>query len=433
MVQKKLSKFLIASTVLHIIVALAIARIYAEQPQRRNLLKIVTQVRLQRNEPEPPPKPKVITKVTPKKVAPKVQEPKVVPKKESPPKIVQQRQRMSAPSPGVALNNAPRRARSASGVAGIRGARGPVSELPNMPASGGINHPKLTTKTGGSGLSPGLTHGSMAMPAGSSSLPGAGGKQIAGFKMGASQSGTGVDKVGISGSGGRGGQSDAGPGTGLAAVSGRMSAGTGEGKTGLGAGTSDGMGEIESDSSGGKPGGGRGGPGIGGHQAGGTRSGPDLEGRADDKAGKGKEAPVTEVMPEEKRSGAIGKKEFKTGVKSSMTSTTKALEEPKAKGFESALQGEINKNLHTLRKIYEDWQNLKIPNIPRVLQITIELGQEKGKPKLLNADFHNEKLAARIRNDLTAKIKTWKFESLYDGKDDPKKWPIKLSGKISWQ
>jgi hypothetical protein len=435
MAQKKLSKFLIASTVLHLIAALAIARIYAEQPQRRSLLKIVSQVRIQYNEPEPPPKPKVVTKVEPKKVAPKVQEPEVIPKKEAPPKVVQQKVRMSAPAPGVTLGNSPRRTTSASGVAGIRGARGPASDLPSLTASGGISHPTLKTTTGGSGLSPGLTHGSMEMPAGSSPLPGVGGKEIAGFKVGASQTGSGLDEVAFSGSGGSGGKADEGPGTGVSAVSGRMNAGSGESTTGLGPGTSDGMGEVDSDSDsyGGKPGGGRGGPGIGGHQAAATRSGPSLKEGADDKNKKGKEAPTTEQLPEEERSGAIGKKEFKTGVKSSMTSATEALGEPKSTGYENALQGEINKNLHTLRKIHEDWQNLKIPNIPRVLQITIELGQEKGKPKLLKADFHNTKLAPRIVNDLTKKIKDWKFESLYDGKDDPEKWPIKLNGKISWQ
>jgi len=432
MAQKKLSKYLIASALLHLVVALAIAKIYADQPQRRNLLRIVSQVRIQPKKPEPPPKPKIVTKVEPKKVAPKVEEPVVVPKKESPPEVTQQKVRLSAPSPGISLGNAPRRSSSPAGAAGIRGARGPASEMPSTAASGGINHPRLKTKIGGSGLTPGLTHGSMEMPIGSSSLPGAGGKDIAGFKMGAAQGGSGIEEAGPSGSGGRGGKDDEGPGAGTSAVGSRTSLGGGESTTGLGTGASDGMGEIESDSSGGNPGGGKGGPGIGGHQPAGTRSGPKLE-QPEGKNDKGKEAPATEDLPEDERSGAIGKKEFKTNVRRNMKSKTQALKEPEATGFGNALQGEINKNLHTLRKIYEDWQNLKIPNIPKVLQITIELGQEKGKPKLLKADFHNEKLAARIVDDLTKKIKTWKFESLYDGKDDPEKWPIKLNGKISWQ
>ena len=116
-----------------------------------------------------------------------------------------------------------------------------------------------------------------------------------------------------------------------------------------------------------------------------------------------------------------------------MTNVTPVLDEPASEGFDDVLAGEINKHMHTLRKMHEDWQNLKVPKIPKVLQITIELDTEKGKPKLIKADFHNPALAARITNDLTKKIKEWKFESLYDGKDDPKKWPIKLRGKISWQ
>jgi hypothetical protein len=67
------------------------------------------------------------------------------------------------------------------------------------------------------------------------------------------------------------------------------------------------------------------------------------------------------------------------------------------------------------------------------LQITIELGSEKGKPKLMKLNLHQAKVSSRIRDDLTSKIKTWKFASLFDGRNDPDKWPIKLSGKISWQ
>ena len=83
--------------------------------------------------------------------------------------------------------------------------------------------------------------------------------------------------------------------------------------------------------------------------------------------------------------------------------------------------------------MYEDWQNLKISNIPKVLQITVELGTEKGKPKLLKLDLHQANISPRIKDDLNKKIKTWKFKSLYDGKNDPKKWPVKLSGKVTWQ
>ena len=83
--------------------------------------------------------------------------------------------------------------------------------------------------------------------------------------------------------------------------------------------------------------------------------------------------------------------------------------------------------------MYEDWQNLKIPDIPKVLQITVELDTEKGKPKLLKIDFHRAVLDPKIKDDLTKKIRDWKFQSLYDGENNPKKWPVKLTGKISWQ
>jgi hypothetical protein len=158
-----------------------------------------------------------------------------------------------------------------------------------------------------------------------------------------------------------------------------------------------------------------------------------LTGKIEVKTDSGKESPGKKDIPEEKRSGAVGKKEFRADLAKSMTNVTQVLDKPASGKFEDALQGEINKHLYSLRKMHEDWQNLKVPNIPRALQITIELDMEKGRPKLLKADFHNAALAARIRDDLTKKIKEWKFESLYDGKDDPRKWPIKLTGKISWQ
>ena len=75
--------------------------------------------------------------------------------------------------------------------------------------------------------------------------------------------------------------------------------------------------------------------------------------------------------------------------------------------------------------MYEDWENSKVPNIPKALQITIELGSENGKPKLIKLNLHQAKVSARIRDDLTTKIKTWKFESLFDGQNDPDKWVIR--------
>jgi hypothetical protein len=439
--KKKLSKYLIVSGLVHIIIALAMSRIYAEQPQRHKLLRIVGTVKIQYKEPEPPPKPKVVTQVQPtkqekpkKKTVPKKEKPKVTPQKVAPPKVAQRKPRMSAPAPGSAmLEKAPQRSRSAPGVAGFKGTRGPAGDLPGMSASGGISAPKLTTKAGGSGLSPGRIHGSMETPTGSGRLPGKGGKEVAGFRMGATQTGTGIGRVEIPGRSGSGGRDIEGPGAGLSTTTSRINRGVGKGTTGLGVGTTDGMEEIESEPTGGTPDGGDSGPGMGGHGAVESRSGPSLTTGAGAGTEGGKELPATKGLPEEKRAGATGKKEFKANLKKDMTSKTQVLDEPTSSGFEDVLQGEINRNLYSLRRMYEDWQNLKIPNIPKVLQITIELGMEKGKPKLVKIDFHNPALSPKIKDDLTKKIRDWKFKSLYDGKDDPKKWPVKLTGKISWQ
>jgi len=438
--KKKLSKYLIVSGLVHIIIALAMSRIYAEQPQRHRLLRIVGTVKIQYEEPEPPPKPEVVTEVQPtqqekpKKTVPKKEEPKVVPQKVAPPKVTQEEPRVRAPAPGSAiLEKAPQRSRSAPGVAGFKGTRGPTGDLPGASASGGISNPKLTTKAGGSGLSPGLTHGSMETPTGSGRLPGKGGREVAGFRMGATQTGTGIGRVEIPGSSGSDGRDIEGPGAGLLTTTSRINRGGGKATTGLGVGTTGGMGEIESEPTGSKPGGGDGGPGIGGHDTVESRSDPALIAGAGATAEGSKELPAAKDLPEKERTGATGKKEFKANLKKDMTSETQVLDEPTSGGVEDALQGEINRNLYSLRRMHEDWQNLKIPNIPKVLQITIELGMEKGKPKLLKIDFHNPALPPKIKDDLTKKIRDWEFKSLYDGKDDPEKWPVKLTGKISWQ
>lgn len=436
----KLSKYLIASGILHIFIALAMAGIYAEQPQRRRSLEIKSVVRLQLEEPEPPPpKPKPVVKaplkkVVPKKKKPKPQEkPKVKPQEVVPPKTTRRRRRMSASAPSLGADNVPRRTVSESGITGIRGARGPADELPTVSSASGIDDPKLSTEVGGTGLTPDLTHGSMEMIAGTSHLPGAGGKQVAGFRMGKSGTGSGVGEVDISGSGGRGGRADEGPGTGSGAFAGRVNVGGGKGTTGLGVGSGDGMGEVDAAPVGSKPGPGRGGPGAGGHQLDSSRGAPSLATSSGAKSEKTKEAPGTKSLPEDKRDGATGKKEFKADARTNMTSVRQSVEEPEKRSFEDALQAEINKNLHVLRKMHEDWENARIPKVPKVLQITIELGTEKGKPKLLKLDLHQASVSPRIKDDLTRKIRTWKFKILYDGKDDPKKWPIKLTGKISWQ
>lgn len=437
--ENKLSKYIIVSFLLHILVAAAMAGIYAEQSQRNRTLEIKSVVRLQYLEPEPPPpkpKPKPVVKPL-KKVAPKKKpkpqkEPQIKPKEVISPKVIRRRRRMTASAPSLGASNAPRQTVSASGVTGIRGARGRSEELPTVTSASGINNPDLTTKTGGTGLTPGLTHGSMKMPIGAGSIPSAGGKEIAGFRMGTSGTGDGVGKLDVAGSGGRGGKADDGPGAGFGTFAGRVNTGGGKGTTGLGAGSGDGMEKMDAAPAGSKPGPGKGGPGTGGYELGSSRGAPSLP-SSSAKPRKTAEAPGTENLPEEKRDGATGKKEFRTDAKTNMTSVKRAVETPKKRTFEDALQAEINKNLHVLRKMYEDWQNLKIPNIPKVLQITVELGKEKGKPKLIKLDLHQSNISARIKDDLTEKIRTWKFKSLFDGKKDPEKWPVKLTGKVSWQ
>ena len=413
--------------------------IYAEQPQRHRPLEIKSAVRVQYKEPEPPPKPKVVAKVQPRKVAPKKEEPKpkeepkITPQEVEPPKVARRRRRMSTTAPSLGVGTASRQSRRAPGVSSIEGARGSMDELPTAHSSGGIEHPDLVTKAGGTGLTSDLTHGSMKTPEGTSSFPGAGGKEIAGFRTGTPNAGSGVGELEVSGSSGRTGKADKGPGTGVSTFAGRVSAGDGRGTTGLDAGKSDGMDEVDSESAGSKSGKGRGDPGLGGYQTGSSRNAPDLTTGSVPRDEKAKELPGTKSIPEEKRDGATGKEEFKADAKTNMTSADQTIDKPEKRAFEDALQGEIIRNLHGLRKMHEDWQNLSIPAVPKVLQITVELGLEKGKLKLLKLDLHKTSISSRIKDDLTKKIKTWKFKSLFDGKDDPKKWPIKLTGKISWQ
>lgn len=403
--ENKLAKYLIVSGLLHLLIAVAMAKIYAEQPQRHKPLMIKKAVRIQYEEPEPPPKPKVVIppqpkKVTPKKVEPKPkEEPKVVPQKVEPPKSTRRRRRMSAAASSLGNDTSSQKRVSAPGVAAMKGARGSMDEGPTAASASGISDPNIVTKTGGIGLSPGRTHGSMAMPEGTGHLPGAGGKEVAGFRIGNSGTGTGVGEIDVSGSGGRGGKSDEGPGTGRSSFASKVNVGGGQGTTGLGAGKSDGMDQVDSAPAGNKPGGGSGdGPGTGGYDAGGSRSAPSLTGGSGSKSGNIKELPSTKNIPEDKRDGALGKKEFKADAKTDMTAAKQAIEKPEERGFTDAFQSEINKNLHDLRKIHENWQNSKLSNIPRVLQITIELKLEKGKPKLQKLELHKSDLSSRIKD-----------------------------------
>ena len=130
--ENRLSRYLIASLVLHIIVALAMSAIYAEQSQLRRPLEIKSAVRIEYKDPEPPPKPKVVTKVQPKKVAPKKpkpepkKEPEVEPIKEEPPKVTRRRRRMSASAPSLGVGPASRTTRAAPGSTSRSSAAGSV-------------------------------------------------------------------------------------------------------------------------------------------------------------------------------------------------------------------------------------------------------------------------------------------------------------------
>ena len=428
----KLSTYILISTLLHLLIAVALSRIWAEQSSKPRGLRIVSSVRIEYKKPQPPPKPKpkIVAKSQPtkKKAKPKKPKPKVSAPKVEPQKVTRRSRRINAPAPGLALERAPQRSRSAPGIAGLKGQYGLPGDRPGMVASGGIDKPKLTTKVGGSGLSPAITHGSMKILEGTGSLPG--------FRTGISRLGTGTGRVDIAGRGGSGGTRGKeleGPGAGSSPMGRIDRIGGGKGTTGLGVGSTSGMGDVESEPGGRGSGGEGAGPGTGGTGLVEARRGPGLESGGHGKTGSGKELPGKKQIPEEKRKGATGKKEFKAKVKKDMSASTEPIKKPASRGYESALQGEINRHLHTLRRMHEDWQNRKIPGIPKTLQLTVDLDLQKGKVKLLKVDFHNPSLPAEIKSDLTERIRGWKFRSLYDGKDDPQKWPIRLAGKISWQ
>ncbi|MBD3183562.1 hypothetical protein GF312_14805, partial [Candidatus Poribacteria bacterium] len=346
--KSKFSKFLAASLLLHIIAAFAMSAIYAEQAVRTKRLRFVSSVKIEYKEAKQPPKPKpkIIPKTEPteEKAEPKEVKPKPVKQKLDPPKVTRSRRNINAPAPGLATEKATVRSRSMPGVEGLKGKSGAPGDRPGMRASGGINNPDLTTRTGGTGLSPEISHGSMKMPTGTGRLPGAGGKDMAGFRMGKSPTGTGagrIDLPGRGGSGGNRGRADEGPGAG-ASSKGRLDRmGAGDGTTGLGTGSTEGMGEGDTESGGTGTGGGGGGPGIGGTGSRETRKGPSVSSDSS-KNKSGSELPEKKEIPEEKRTGATGKKEFKADLTKIKPGETQEIEKPSSKGYENALQAEIN-------------------------------------------------------------------------------------------
>lgn len=441
--KKKLSKYLLISALIHILIGLLISQIYAQPPQARRTLKIIGTIKLQDKEPEPPPpKPRMVakTEATKKAVPKKKERPKPAPQKVTPPKVTQQPVVKDPLQSQPAAEKAPEKSRSDSGVPGLKGTRGAPGDRPGMRASGGIVNPTLETKIGGTGLTPGISHGTMKLPAGTGRIPGAGGKDLAGFRLGSQPTGTGVGSVDIDGRGGSGGtrgRADDGPGAGVANT-GRIGVGAGKGTTGIGVGATEGMGELDSEPGGTGTGGGGTGPGglgSSGYSPTGVRGTPGVATNPPGYASRNSQVSPTrrDIPDNEKLTSAPGKKEFQADVGKDMTTAPQPIEKPANRGYENALQLEINKNLYSLRKMHEDWTNLEIPNIPKALQITIDLDGKNGKASILKLDFHNPSLENKVVNDLTSKIKSWKFDSLFDGKNDPEKWPIKLSGKVSWQ
>ena len=326
-----------------------------------------------------------------------------------------------------------------SGSPGLKGTRGNPGDRPGMTTSGGIIDKERITQTGGTGLKTDRVVPMSVLPAGNGNTIGAGGKGTSGFKYGALENGRGTGRADIpgrGGSGGTGGKGEDGPGQGLSGTgSGRGSGGKGTTGIGLGNGTGDsGMGTGSGPGTGsGKGGIGEGGPGTGGHGTDAPRSNPGLVTKATGGNDSVKDSPRKNPTVNDKRD-AIGKEGFKADLGKDMNNAKTATpDKSDSHDYSDALQEEINRDLHSLRKLYEDWQNSKIPDIPKALQITLVLNKEGGEPKVSSIDLHNNALSSRIKDDLTKRIKSWKFKSLNDGKDDPSKWPVSLNGRISWQ
>lgn len=325
-----------------------------------------------------------------------------------------------------------------AGSPGLKGTRGDPGDRPGMMSAGGIVNKDLITKSGGTGIRSERIYDNMVIPAGTGENFGAGGKDISGFQFGVNEKGRGAGRVDIPGRGGSGGSrglGNEGPGQGLATGTGKGAGGKG---TGIGLGEGSGAGGMGTGSgyggagsgSGKGGGGGLGGPGSAGVDLDSPRSNPNLLVRTASANDNIKESPRKATTVDDKRS-IIEKEGFKADLGKDMSSgKPTVVEKTPERNYGDALQDEINRDVHALRKLYEDWQNAKLPNIPKTLQITVVL--DSG-PKVSSIDFHDASLNARIRDDLTRRIKSWQFKSLSDGVNDPTSWPIKLNGRISWQ
>lgn len=437
----RFSLCLLLSFIFHVIVALAISRIYAEPPQSQRRLTLVSSVRIQFKNIEQKVQNKLVHRsqseqVSVAKRSIKEKQP-VVTKSVRPTEVVKELQPWEA-----ALLSANRSAGGGGqGSSGSKGTLGAPGDRPGMSASRGIDSPLISSKTGGSGLSADRIHGSFALPTGSSNLPGGGGNEDIGFQAGFSKTGRGIGKIdvpGRGGAGGTGGRANEGPGRGLARGSGTSGSGAGKGSAGIGIG--DGAGKMGLGGTGEGPGAGSGrgsgtgtGPGTSAYSIRSSKPEPNTQIQVQDKETVQEAPGKTEVM-DKSRPSAMAREGFKAELSRSISNLQpEAPKTPEPKGYQSALQDEINRDLHSLRKMYEDWQNLKLPEIPKSLQITVTIDSDNGSAKILSIDLHSNSLPQRIKDDLTRKIKGWKFRSLFDGKDDPKSWPVILTGRISWQ
>jgi len=327
-----------------------------------------------------------------------------------------------------------------SGTPGIKGTRGDPGDRPGMTSAGGIVNKDIITKTGGTGLKTDKAVPLSVIPAGNGNTIGAGGKGISGIQYGASATGRGtgrIDAPGRGGSGGTRGKGEEGPGQGLSSGTGSGKGSGGKGTTGIGLGDGSGTGGMGTGSGtgtgSGKGGAGEDGPGMVGTGIDAPRSNPNLVTKSSGNNDNIKDSPKKNPTIDDKR-GAVGKEGFKADLGKDMNDARNTTpNKTDDRDYSDALQEEINRDLNSLRKLYEDWQNSKIPDIPKAMQITVVLNKEGKEARVSSIDFHSASLSSKIKDDLTKRIKIWKFKSLYDGKDDPTKWPLKLNGKISWQ
>jgi len=338
------------------------------------------------------------------------------------------------------LNNRNKGGQGSAGSPGLKGTRGNPGDRPGMMSAGGIVNKDIITQSGGTGIRSERIYDNMVIPAGTGENFGAGGKDISGFQFGVNEKGRGTGRADIPGRGGSGGSrglGEDGPGQGLATGTGKGAGGKG---TGIGLGDGSGTGGMGTGSGyggtgsgSGKGGSGPGGPGSTGIDLNSPRSNPNLLVRTASANDNIKESPRKASTIDDKRS-AIEKEGFKADLGKDMSSgKSTVVEKTPERNYGDALQDEINRDIHALRKLYEDWQNAKLPNIPKTLQITVVLDSSSSGPKVSSIDFHDASLNARVKDDLTKRIRSWQFKSLSDGINDPTSWPVKLSGRISWQ